>query len=153
MADYYNDIGPREEPFALDLESILESERPKDYDAAIEGAVEDTWVPFAVKRIYERRSSQFGDDKDWSIPESAKAEIDLKYDKRETKLLERSRSENEFLANKKYIQEDRDRKEAVAQAGLFGTVAEITFGLIDPTFFLTGGITGALSASAKTTRN
>jgi hypothetical protein len=151
MADYYNEVGPREQPFPSDLSSILESERPKDYDAAIEGAIKDTWVPFAVKRIYERRSSQFGEDKDWVIPDSAKAEIDLQYDKKETKLLEGSKSENEFLANKRFIQEDRDRREAVAQAGLFGTVSEIAFGLIDPTFFLTGGITGALSASAKTT--
>lgn len=150
MVDYYDNIGLSEQPISADVRFLVDQGREKDTDF-LGAAFQEAMSPFAMKRIYDRRSSQFQADSDWAITEDIKKDLDLNYNQKETDYLTQSRSENEFLSRKKYIQEDRDRMMAIGQAGGKGILANMAFSLFDPVGIAAGALTGGLGFGAKAT--
>lgn len=71
------------------------------------------------------------------------------YNQDELKQLSESTSEAEFLAKKRYIQEDRDCLYARSALGLTGIAADVAFSAMDPVSWGLGLITGGLGVGAK----
>ena len=153
MGDYYSNIGIGEEPVTgyskyQAIEQMRNQAEPTDF---LEAAFQEAMSPFAFKRAYDRRSSQFKDDQDWVISDQDRKELNRDYDIGETKYLEESKSQEEFNARRRYISEDRDRQQAIALSGCKGAVANVVFSLFDPIWMVTGAVTGGLGYGAKAT--
>ena len=153
MGDYYSNIGIGEEPLTgySKYQAVEKMRNEATPDAFLGAAFQEAMSPFAIKRIFDRRSSQFQEDQDWVISDQDRKELNRDYDIKETKYLEEAKSQDEFNARRRYIQEDRDRQQAIALSGAKGIVANIAFSLFDPVWLLTGAATGGLTYGAKAT--
>lgn len=149
MDNYYNELGYGEPLPSSDLVYIAEQTREKkDY---AEAALKEAMSPFAMRRIWERRSSQFEEDTEWNIDDQTKQALQEEYTPEEEQYLTEGKSEEEFIARKKYIQEDKDRLQAIGQAGYKGIAATIGFSLIDPVGLALGAVTGEIGWGAELT--
>ncbi len=156
MGDYYENIGLADQPLTNYERFQVEKERQEALgpDAVLKGleaSASSVMTPFAMKRAWDRRSSQFTDDPTWKMTDELRSDLMREYNKEEAKQLERAGSESEFLAIKRYIQEDRDRLYAKSALGLKGVLADITFSMLDPTAWVLGAGTGMLGVGAKAT--
>lgn len=122
-----------------------ETAEEKDYLGA---DMQESMVPFALKRAYDRRSSQY-EDTDWKIDEDLDKEIKANYSEQEEKYLVKAGSQEEFLAKRVEIQEDRERMSAMASGGWKGIAANLAFSIIDPVNLAVSYGTGGLSAVPK----
>jgi len=149
MGEYYDELGYSESLPSTDLRYISEqSVEEQDYAGA---AFEEAMAPAAALRIWNRRSSQFERDAEWNIDEEVLQDIQKDYTPEEEEYLVNSKSEEEFISRKKYIQEDKDRLQAISQAGLKGIAATIGFSLIDPVGLALGAATGSIGWGSKMT--
>ena len=154
MADYYDSIGQADE-LTTNYERFQANKAAKealgpDYKwEGIKASASDVMSPFALKRAWDRRESQFREEPAWQISEELKTDLMHEYNQDEVKQLSESTSEAEFLAKKRYIQEDRDRLYAKSALGLTGIAADIAFSAMDPVSWGLGLITGGLGVGAK----
>jgi len=156
MGDYYENIGLADQPITNyeRFQAKKAAEEATGPDAVLKGleaSASSAMTPFAAKRAWDRRSSQFEDDPTWEITDDLRSDLMHEYNKHEMEELEKSGSESEFLARKRYIQEDRDRLYAKSALGLKGIVADVAFSLLDPTAWVLGAGTGMLGVGAKAT--
>ncbi len=153
MGDYYSNIGIGEEPTTgySKYQAVEKMRDEAEPGAFLDAAFQEAMSPFAIKRIFDRRSSQFQEDRDWVISDQDREELNRDYDLNETKYLEESKSQDEFNARRRYIQEDKDRQQAIALSGCKGAVANVVFSLFDPVWMVTGAVTGGMGYGAKAT--
>ena len=114
MGDYYENIGLADQPITNYERFQAEKERqdamgPDAIVQGLEASASSVMTPFAIKRAWDRRSSQFQDDLNWKMTDELRTDLMHEYNKKEMEELEKAGSESEFLAKKRYIQEDRDR--------------------------------------------
>ncbi len=149
MNNYYDELGYGQPLPSSDLVYIAEQAREeKDFAGA---ALKEAMSPFAMKRIWDRRSAQFEEDTEWNIDDQTKQALQEDYTPEEEQYLTEGKSEEEFIARKKYIQEDKDRLQAIGQAGYKGIAATLGFSLIDPIGLALGAVTGEIGWGAKLT--
>jgi len=149
MADYYDQFIQGDDPFSTDLRYIAEATKKEPEGGYLGAAFREAWTPMAISRIYDRRSSQFEEDQAWEIGEDVQKDLDLSYNRKETEYLTEALSEQEFVARKGFIQEDRDRQIAIAESGGAGVVASLAFSLFDPVGIAAGLVTGPVAGAAK----
>jgi len=155
MGEYYENIGLAEQPITNYERFQAEKERqeamgPDVIMKGLSASASSVMTPFAMKRAWDRRSSQFQEDPNWKIDEIL-PDLMKEYNKSEVEELEKAGSESEFLAKKRYIQEDRDRLYAKSALGLSGVVADLVFSMFDPTAWVLGAGTGMIGIGAKAT--
>ena len=151
MVDFYDQFIQGDDPVTTDLQYIAKETKPASEGDFLGAAFEDAWTPMAIGRIYDRRSSQFEASQDWGIDEETQKDLDLSYNRKETTYLEQAHSQDEFVARKQWIQDDRDRQVAIAEAGGKGIAANIAFSLFDPVGIVAGIVSGPLTGAAKLT--
>jgi hypothetical protein len=156
MGDYYQNIGLAEQPVTNyeRFQAKKEAEEAMGPDAVLKGleaSASSVMTPFAAKRAWDRRSSQFEDDPTWEFTEELRTDLMHEYNKHEMEELESAGSESEFLAKKRYIQEDRDRLYAKSALGLKGAVSDIAFSMLDPVSIALGFATGGIGLGVKAT--
>lgn len=148
MASYYDDLQftPRDPDWS-------QAYRPPKTGSEkwhfLDDAFRESLSPFAVERIYERRSSQFEGGEPFKVDDEVRAELQRDYSPEDEKYLTESGTQEEFLARKRYIQEDRDRLASIGEAGASGIAATLAFSLIDPVSIGLGVATGGLGIGAK----
>jgi len=151
MADYYDSFDFGEPSISSDVQyAVKQGQEHKSMDF-LGAAFEEAMSPFAVKRIWDRRSSQFESDTEWAIDEETEKDLSENYTIDETKYLKDTKSEAEFLARKKFIKEDKDRRMKIGEAGASGIAANIAFSLIDPIAIAAGAASGGISWGSKAT--
>lgn len=151
MPDYYDSFEyGNDSPTTDILYSIRESRKEEDVDY-LGAAFESAFTPFAVQRYFERKSQKFESDQRWAITPEIEKDLDQNYDNKETEYLKDTNSEAEFIARKKQIAEDRERRAALGQAGLKGVAATMAVSLIDPVGIGLGIASGGIGWGAKAT--
>lgn len=156
MGDYYENIGLAEQPVTNyeRFQAKKEAEEAMGPDAVAKGlnaSASSVMTPFAIHRAWDRRSSQFEDDPTWEFTEELRTDLMHEYNKNEVSELESAKSESEFLAKKRYIQEDRDRLYAKSALGMKGVVADVVLSMIDPVALTLGAGTGMIGVGARAT--
>lgn len=151
MTDYYDNIELGEQPVAADLRYLVDQSKSEENVDFLGAAFQEAMSPFAINRMFERRSSKYEADENWTLTKEAKEDLYLQYSNDELDYLEKADSEPEFLARKGFIKEDRDRQQAIANAGAKGIVANLAFSMFDPIGIAIGIATGGLSWGTKAT--
>lgn len=151
MGDYYDKLGYSESLPSTDLRYIGKQTQEEKYGDYLGAAFSEAMTPAAIGRLWNRRSSRFEQDPEWSIDEAILPDLQRDYNQKEEDYLTESKSEEEFIAKKKYIQEDKDRLEAIGRSGMKGIGATIGFSLIDPVGIALGAATGGWGWGAKAT--
>lgn len=151
MPDYYDRFTSGIDDPSSDVAFAFRQANQGGTEGFGQAAFEEAMSPFAVSRMYERRSSQFAPDEDWAIDEKVQAQLDLDYNRSDTAYLEESKSEAEFIARKGFIEEDQERQRKIASAGLKGIAANVGFSLFDPAAIAIGLASGGIGWGAKLT--
>jgi len=132
---------------------LLEQNKPEvDTMDLLGAAYDDAFVWNAAGRMYERRSSQFKADNSFSVDPEIEKDLVAEYRPEDVDYLKGSRSEQEFLARKKYIAEDQERERIIASAGGAGVATNLTMALFDPAGIVLGLATGGLGFMQKGTK-
>jgi len=154
MGSYYDSIKGAGPPTAWDIENQAKSNKVKPpLSAVVRNAAQDVMSPYAISRIFERDSSQYDKmvDSDWKVDDKVQADLDRNYDTKDTKYIMEARSEPEFIARKRYVQEDITRKNIIASAGGAGIIASVGMSLLDPVAIAAGAFSGGVLQGAKLT--
>ena len=145
----YNGIKAPAVPSTYDVESLArkqamkqaEAEKPTLLDTGI-AAWEKTNLEYALGKAIVRNSRYVLDgDEDFTIDEEMQADIDLNYNKKESKILSKASSVSDFVARKEEIEEERESSMVLAQSGLTGWIAQLGMGMLDPATWISGGLT------------
>lgn len=148
MGTFYDDLrfSPRDPDLSETYHPPKEGLEQLDF---LGPAFRESLSPFAVKRMSERESSLFQEGTPFKVDDKVNEELNKNYTPDEGKYLSESKTESEFLARKRFIQEDRDRLSSIGEAGGKGIVATLAFSLIDPVSLGLGAVSGGLGIGAK----
>lgn len=143
MGSYYDELRytPRDPDASKNYRTPVEGESLKSLPDVFKEALS----PFAIKRMWDRRSSQYEGGTPLNIDEDVQAELNAHYNLKEEKYLKESNSMEEFVARKKNIQDDRRRTAAAGD----NILAYMAFQLFDPFGIGLGLISGGLGIGAK----
>jgi hypothetical protein len=149
----YNGIKAPASPRTYDVDSLprkkIEEEKPSLYDTGI-AAIKKVNLEYAIGKAVVRDSRFVLDaDDDFIIDDDIQADIDLNYNKKESKILSKASSRSDFIARKEEIEDERETSMVLGKAGMTGFVAQLGAGLFDPASWLSAG---AASTAISATR-
>jgi len=125
--------------------------RVDDFDTGdvLGAAAREAMIPFALKRIWERRSAQFEKSDNFAITEKMSEDFRSIYNKSDTKYLEDSNSKDELAARHRFIAEDKKRLSDMAKGGWVGGASLLAFYMLDPVSIAASLASGGLGFLQK----
>lgn len=147
---FYEEYGYNQSTLSNDMQYIIkETKEPQKGADILEAAAKEAITPFAMKRIWDRRSSQFEPEEDWAIDDKTVQDIQAEYTQKDEDYLREAKSENEFVARKRFIEEDRERLRTIGEGGYAGIAAMVGLSLIDPVAITLSTATGGLGLAGQ----
>lgn len=126
-----------------------EEDKETEFSDTLGAAYENNFIWNSAIREEQRRSDQFKKDANFSVTKEMRMENSLEYDEEDQDYLNTSKSSQEYLARKAWIEEDKKRRKILADAGGLGTLAQIGMSVADPVGLVAGVMTGGIGYSAK----
>lgn len=153
MTKYYEQLqGGRVDVSSAEQYLVDQSLPETSFTDLLGASYDDAFVWNAAGRMYDRRSSQFKRDNTWTVTPEIENDLVAQYRPDDVDYLKASKSRDEFLARKRYIQEDQEREKIIARAGGAGIATNLTLGLLDPVGIALGVATGGLGFVEKGTK-
>lgn len=145
--EYYDQLNFRDRVPSWDW-GVVAADQAKEEALALrpyKAAASEAMAVPAMIRSWERRSSQFEKDPEWVIDEQMEADIRLDHTQEEFKYITNSFSEEEMLARRSDVAEDRERLSTMASGGWQSQLAFLAFSIVDPPSVLLSLGTSGLS--------
>lgn len=152
MEGYYDELGVGSRDASRDVKALLERDAPvpTGLETTI-ASMDKVMTPLAVSRLFDRRSSQFKEEPGWKLDPLVALRLQMEYNIPEEKYLTESKSEQEYLARKGHIEQDRATDSVLARSGISGVAGVLVGSIVDVPSVLLGMGTGGIGWGSKLT--
>lgn len=126
-----------------------EGQETPSFTDVVSTAYENEFAWNAVDRISERSAYNFEQEEGFSFDDETKKSLLSEYDENDYNYVLKSKSKEEYLARRSYIEADKERERTLALSGTGGFAASLFMGMVDPVQLGIGVLSGGMSYGSK----